>query len=292
MKKNNWKRTIAGLLAMTTLFSLSLSATSVFAENTAAEVSTVTEVTEDTTTKATNVVEIQETDMPLLSEGETTDGTETGETGGNTTEEELAPEDIFEFKRKTVTIDGVEQKVATITGYLGTEADLVIPDTLKNAPVVEIDANVFYGNTDLESVTMPDTITIIGADAFCACSNLKSVKLPAGLIRIGNEAFCATGLTELNLPEGLQQVGTEAFAGCSNLVSANSPSTLLTVGHSMFMDCFRLQTVTFAEGPTKILDSAFYNCAMLDNIVLPNTMRIIGPSAFSYTGISSIILPE
>ena len=241
MKNNNWKRTIAGLLAMSTLFSLSLSAASVFAEDTAVEVTTTTEAI----TQGTNVVEIPETDMPILSEGETTDGTDTDAAT------DPAPEDIYDFTRKTVTIDGVEQKVATITGYHGTATDLVIPDTLKNAPVVEIAASVFYGNTDLESVTMPDTITTIGADAFCACSNLKSVKLSAGLTRIGNEAFCAAGLTELNLPEGLVQVGTEAFAGCSNLISANIPSTLLTVGNSMFMDCFRLKTVTFAEGPTK-----------------------------------------
>lgn len=66
MKKNNWKRTIAGLLARSTLFSLSLSAASVFAEDTAVEVTTTTEAI----TQETNVVEIPETDMPILSEGE------------------------------------------------------------------------------------------------------------------------------------------------------------------------------------------------------------------------------
>ena len=61
MKTNHWKRTIAGLLAMSTLFSLSFTAVS--AEETTAE----TTAAATTTTTATTVVEIPETDMPTLS---------------------------------------------------------------------------------------------------------------------------------------------------------------------------------------------------------------------------------
>ena len=105
MKTNHWKRTIAGLLAMSTLFSLSFTAVS--AEETTAE----TTAAATTTTTATTVVEIPETDMPTLS----------------VTEEEAA---LFKVTPLTIKVGEESVKGLSVSGYKGTDTDVVIPDTL------------------------------------------------------------------------------------------------------------------------------------------------------------------
>lgn len=281
MKTNHWKRTIAGLLAMSTLFSLSFTAVS--AEETTAE----TTAAATTTTTATTVVEIPETDMPTLS----------------VTEEEAA---LFKVTPLTIKVGEESVKGLSVSGYKGTDTDVVIPDTLidkkgnelpvfgiadgafsgkdtitsvkmpetvttiganafsgcssltsVNIPdaVTTLGASAFYACTSLASIHIPESITTIDADTFCSCTSLTEIELPSTLIRIGNEAFCSSGLTNITIPEGVTQVGKEAFAGCSNLVSVSIPGSLEVVSASTFQECFRLQSVTFAEGTKKILDS-------------------------------------
>ena len=66
---------------------------------------------------------------------------------------------------------------ATITGYSGTDTELVIPDTLGGYPVTGIGAYAFSGCSSLESIEIPDTVTNIGGHAFQNCTSLSSVQL-------------------------------------------------------------------------------------------------------------------
>ena len=43
--------------------------------------------------------------------------------------------------------------------------------------VTSIAPRVFYGNTTLETVSIPDSVNTIGLYAFAFCSNLKSISL-------------------------------------------------------------------------------------------------------------------
>ena len=60
-----------------------------------------------------------------------------------------------------------------VTGYLVEDATLTVPAEVHGLPVVEIGEEAFMGNTNLVSIDLPDTITVIHTGAFKNCSNLK-----------------------------------------------------------------------------------------------------------------------
>ena len=100
--------------------------------------------------------------------------------GGETLESEgaLLSKLITDF-----TVDNVvyqilddEQKTVAVKEYLGSAADLVIPGVINGYTVVQIGASAFENNTALESIDLPDSITVIGRRAFAGCSKLSSMK--------------------------------------------------------------------------------------------------------------------
>ena len=65
---------------------------------------------------------------------------------------------------------GSDNKV-TITGYSGAERDVQIPDTIQGAEVVAINGSCFADNTRMQSVFIPDTVTVVGGYAFQNCTS-------------------------------------------------------------------------------------------------------------------------
>lgn len=107
-----------------------------------------------------------------------------------------------------------------ITKYKGTETDVVIPDEVEGVPVGEIGFYCFEANWNLVSVTLPETVTVIGENAFMSCNALAQINIPSGLTNIERGAFagCAS-LTEMTIPSAVTSVHEEAFTMCDGLVS-------------------------------------------------------------------------
>lgn len=112
----------------------------------------------------------------------------------------------------------VENGEATITAYLGSDADITVPSELGGYTVTTIGAEAFKDNTTITSVYMYNNITSIGNQAFAGCINLGSVTLGNGVTSIGSSAFSGcTSLTRIHIPKKVTNIGTNAFAGCPNL---------------------------------------------------------------------------
>ena len=78
---------------------------------------------------------------------------------------------------------------AAITGYKGSDLDVVIPSDLDGYPVVRISDEAFCDCSSLTSVTISDSVTAIGQKAFSGCSSLTSVTIPDSVTSIGKNAF-------------------------------------------------------------------------------------------------------
>ena len=61
---------------------------------------------------------------------------------------------------------------ATITGYTGSETNLIIPSKLGSADVTAIASKAFYKNQNIISVAIQDGIEEIGNHAFYNCTKL------------------------------------------------------------------------------------------------------------------------
>ncbi len=62
-----------------------------------------------------------------------------------------------------------------VTAYLGSASSVEVPGWYNGMPVTGIGAGAFMGNTTIVSVSLPDTVTELGAQAFKNCTSLKDV---------------------------------------------------------------------------------------------------------------------
>ena len=75
-----------------------------------------------------------------------------------------------------------------IKKYLGKDVEVIIPEAIKTFPVVSI-GDYAFSSSGLESITIPDSVKIIGIEAFSNCKNLKTVVLGKNVETIGYSAF-------------------------------------------------------------------------------------------------------
>ncbi len=116
---------------------------------------------------------------------------------------------------------------ATIVKYTGCKEDVTIPETLGGAPVTKIGDDACSGNVHedlkwsgsyyMKKLTMPDTVTEIGAWAFSECSSLESIHFSSNLKIIHGMAFAGCAVKELELPDSLTELGDERSGGAFSL---------------------------------------------------------------------------
>jgi len=109
-----------------------------------------------------------------------------------------------------------------LTGYNGTQTDVYVPSKITKGSteysVLKLSDELFKGNTSLNSATLGEGITEIGASAFEGATNLVCIVTPESLTTIGNNAF--SGCTNFNsviLYDAVINIGEDTFAGCSKL---------------------------------------------------------------------------
>ena len=119
----------------------------------------------------------------------------------------------------TYRIDENDAMVAAAEATL-TEAN--IPSSVEfegnQYPVIKINDEVFSGNTNLTSVTLPESLTTLGDRAFWSCTNLESVKIPNTVTSIKHSAFqYCCNLESIIIPSSVNSIGISAFSECKAL---------------------------------------------------------------------------
>ena len=88
--------------------------------------------------------------------------------------------------------------------------------------------------------------------AFSGCSNLSSVTIPESISVINPYVFHGcTKLTNVNLPSSLTAIEREAFNSCSELTNITLPSELSTIGEYVFANCTKLSNITYRGSTNK-----------------------------------------
>ncbi len=166
-----------------------------------------------------------------------------------------------------------------------TKQNKYVPTSLKTVVLTGepiIDSNAFSGCTGLTSVTIPNSVTSIGASAFSGCTGLTSVTIPDSVTSIGSKAFSGcTGLTSITIPDSVTSIDASAFKGCTGLTSVTIPNSVTSIGSSAFEGCTGLTSITIPNSVTSIGSFAFEGCTGLTSITIPGSVTNIGVSAFS-----------
>ena len=157
--------------------------------------------------------------------------------------------------------------------------------------VTEVSTSGFADATSIESVILPETLTVIGPNAFIRCASLRSVTIPASVETIFNGAFNSNvALAELSFAQGsrLRSIGMSAFSGTA-LTRVTFPASLEELGSHAFRIA-SLSEVSFEEGSClkKIAAQCFQDCAELSSIVLPASVKEVLNAAFANTGLREV----
>lgn len=149
-----------------------------------------------------------------------------------------------------------------ITGR-GTEtgSTLVIPATINGYKVKGIKEMAFYNGT-FTSVTIENGVEEIGKSAFGNCSKLTKITLPESIKKIGNDAFYNTAYVK----NKSNWENNEAVYIGNYLIDTNAAE----MG----------KTFEIKDGTTLIAEYAMFFSYNLKNLVVPESLKIIGDSAF------------
>ena len=159
--------------------------------------------------------------------------------------------------------------------------------------VVSLGSDAFSNCKNLNSVTLPATLTEVPDSLFSDCSSLTNVTMPNGITAIGSYAFRnCTSLSKINLPDSVTEIKSSAFSMTKSLTSVQFPAGLQTIGDNAFY-CSAITSVTL-QNVISIGKEAFYHCSSLEKVVLPeNTLTTIGEEAFNCCSkLASIHLPD
>ncbi|MBR4949879.1 MAG: leucine-rich repeat protein, partial [Clostridia bacterium] len=111
----------------------------------------------------------------------------------------------------------------------------------------------------------------IGEWTFSDCSNLTSITIPTSVTIIGDGAFSGcSNLTNITIPSSVKNIGDYAFYDCSNLSSITIPNSVTSIGDYTFEYCPNLTSITIPDSVTNIGDYAFYGCDSLTSIIVEN----------------------
>jgi len=148
--------------------------------------------------------------------------------------------------------------------------------------------------TNLTSVILPNSVTLIDKCAFMSCSQLESVEFGSQTENIDKQAFrdCVQ-LTNVTFPPSLTRIGDECFYGCKLITAVILPENLATLSDKCFQNCTGITQLTLNESLTKIGNSCFYGCSKLTSIVFNENLLEIGSSAFTNCSIlADVLLPN
>lgn len=222
----------------------------------------------------------------------------------------------------------VSETECYLVGYTGYEEAVTLPSELDGLTVTGIADYAFsYSGFTLESfsdaVVFPDTIRYVGKSAFALAD--ARFTLGDGVEYIGNHAFLSMKQTDFYLPGSLKELGINPFGGDyyvgrdaqplyftdksgayvefvndtfseinGALYSTGDMKLIAWLDHGeMPGSPFPGEEYTVAEGTRCIGSEAFFACADLKKVVLPDGLETIEASAFAEcTQLESVNIPE
>lgn len=204
-----------------------------------------------------------------------------------------------------------------ISGYTGTDTEIVIPDTYQGVAVTAIGGRAFEDRADITSVELGVNVESIGVCAFINCTSLQTIIFNDNLRVIYDEAFRGcNAFTEFEIPASVTQLGFGIFSGWNRLESltlqfmggsekTENDTYQYPLGYLFGAESFSggvateqffpqssatsdepltyyipssLQSVTLKRGHVSL--GAFYNCTNLLSVTLEDEVTSIGKYAF------------
>lgn len=229
----------------------------------------------------------------------------------------------YENGKGVIVFDGPVTKIGS-NAFYGNETDCekLTSVTIPNG-VTEIGYHAFYSLDNLQTINIPNSVETIGYEALSYCINLKNINLPNSLTTIGYNTFSGCdSLTVVTIPESVISIGDIAFRYCDNLKEFKGkfavdngrclvvdgklvafatacgvteytiPDVVSIIGLWSMAECETLVNLTIPNSVVTIERYGVYSCGKLSHVTLGDNVTTIGESAFSFSKIESVTIPE
>ena len=147
---------------------------------------------------------------------------------------------------------------------------------------MSLDMEVF-SNSGIKKITFAKdyVYNTIPWRCFFKTYELDSITLPKSITNINMEAFCLSNIYEINL-SNVRKIDLNAFFGSN--VSVVNLKNLEELGNGVFMDCGHLMFVDFYNSKLRdIPNLTFYGCNSLCSVNISSYTKNIGTRAFCKT---------
>ena len=161
--------------------------------------------------------------------------------------------------------------------------------------VTRIEDEAFNACESLRSVTIPDSVTSIGA-AFFGCANLESIVVNSGnghyyakdgiLFNHSKTEIVCAARASVNgayiIPSGVTTIGEKAFYSNNNLISVTIPESVTCICKQAFLYCANLGSVTFAMVGTNTKFWRVINDSEITGGVVVEQLNVGDPATNAY----------
>ena len=236
--------------------------------------------------------------------------------------------ELSDFSYNVLSIDELTVEVVASNS---TNKELAIPTTInyngRIFTVKKIADELFYNNSSIECVSIPNSIDIIGKNAFYSCVNLKKLVIEDGESQLhidyvpyslmpafghcdnlttlyvgrnitfstnyvtASPLYNNTSLKNVEFGPNVNIVPHYLFYYCKGLDSVLLPNSVKSIGASAFEGCENIVGIQLPANLINIYQAAFEDCSSLSSIILPPSLTEIGTDAFKNSALSEISIP-
>lgn len=196
---------------------------------------------------------------------------------------------LLAFLPAAVTAETYENLTYTVSGGKVTITDcaesvagpITIPETIAGYPVTTIAISAFEDCAGLTAITIGKNVSLVGARAFAGCTALESITVAEGNAVYHSADNCLIETSSKTL-----------VAGCKTSVIP-ADGTVTAVGSMAFYKCAGLTAVTVPDSVVSIGASAFEACTGLASVALGSKVASIGNSAFfGCAELAAVVIPD
>ena len=142
----------------------------------------------------------------------------------------------------------------------------------------------FSSFTNVNKLTIADTVKYIGTRAFSGCWMLKSIHIPASVETIGECAFSTTFSNLSNLAEITVDGNNKHFVVENGILYNSIKTVLYKIPSKLSLDILNVD-----PSVVTIREEAAISCTNLTEVHLPASVEFVGRNAFSYcTNLASV----
>lgn len=178
----------------------------------------------------------------------------------------------------------LDDGTAKITRYAGSETDVIIPSELDGHKVEILYSEAFSDCVNITSITIPDSVTEIYSDAFYGCTGLVNLYADSN-----SESFLSkdgilydkSGSSLVKYPPGRADK------------SFTVPDSVTTVLQYAFYNCNLLEDIIIGDNVTTLQGFAFCDAKGLKNVSIGKGIKYLDWYTFGYcSALESIFIPS